>query len=210
MNDSNSYRVKLIRGGGYDRFDTARLCISVGQEYHEGEKLKAAFDWAANRFQHVIISVADTLQRHNINATDAHAEALKRGDAWLNRNEDAFKLLKNHEVQRWDMWLNHRDYPTMHQCIKQLYRQHAGFRHDIDITASSFAEKHATASEACRQYLLEETAVFAIQHAETAAVDVYPGTLSIWERFRHQHIEGVPQGLTQRHFTRIGFVRKHA
>ena len=36
-----AYAVKVKNGAGWNAFDTARLQISVGQPYHEGDKLAA-------------------------------------------------------------------------------------------------------------------------------------------------------------------------
>ena len=60
-----AYAVKVKNGAGWNAFDTARLQISVGQPYHEGDKLAATADWVRHRFGRVIVCVNDTLQRFN-------------------------------------------------------------------------------------------------------------------------------------------------
>lgn len=206
MHDSK-YRVKVLKGGGFSKLGTCRLGISVGQEYHESEKLKATFIWASKRFDHVIVSVADTLQRHNMDGN--HGAAKAAGDVWLERNKEAFTVIPGAEIQRWDQWLNHKDYQMTRRMIDRLYDIHAGFKSDISKTAAEFAARKNTRPEDSVEYLLEETAIFALQQQAVEAADVYPGTvMAIWERFRHENIEGAPIGLSQRRFTRIGFVRR--
>lgn len=206
MNGSD-YKAKVLRGGGFGRFDTCRMGISVGQPYHEGPKLQAAFEWAAPRFNRIVVSMADTLQRHNIGEPMAYALAREAGDAWLERNAGIIAMYQP-TIQRWDEWISHPLYRTARNHVGAMYNSNAGFREDINRAALAFQEKRGTPVEKSKNYLLEETAVFAIQQQCEPAADVYPGTMDIWQRFKTDPTPDALQGLRARHFTRIGFERR--
>lgn len=170
------YKAKVLRSGNWQRYETCRQHISVGQPYHEGEKLKATFEWAAKRFTKHVIVVADTLQRHNM---DGNAQQAKRyGDEWLQRNRDLLGILGSPEIIRWDDLIGSPDFTT-------------------------YLEKHGPAGASA--YIAEEVAAyFLIQDRERAA-DIYPGSyLPLWDhvgrpdmsmtRIGFERIRSQPQG----------------
>src|SRR5688572_6281343 len=86
---TGSYAVKVKNGRGWHAYDVARLPISVGQSYHEGEKFKATLRWLQPRFKKIVICVNDTLQRHNfsnISDNEAFFKAEAAGREWIERN----------------------------------------------------------------------------------------------------------------------------
>jgi hypothetical protein len=80
---TGAYAVKPKGGADWQRFDTVRLEISVGQQYHEGQKMAATLAWARTRFRGVAVLVNDTLQRFNLMFDKglSEAEAFRRTQA---------------------------------------------------------------------------------------------------------------------------------
>ncbi|MFI0228072.1 tRNA-dependent cyclodipeptide synthase [Streptomyces sp. NPDC017086] len=146
------------------------LLISVGQRYHEGDKLRATVE-LLNRsgFRHVTIAVADTLQRTNYLELDpgaARRRALREGDEWLERNGKVLgRLSVPNDVLRWDEALQDPDYPRFLQQVKNAYRDDSHYRAAVDATIRRFIERMVArdpdvdtdeAFKACLAYLVEE------------------------------------------------------
>jgi tRNA-dependent cyclodipeptide synthase len=105
------------------------LLISIGQAYHEGEKLDAIID-LINRscFKKCFIMLGDSIQRFNLAVQNgyslekAHILARSFGDEWLKRNQSIYEKLKmSYEIIRWDTWLNHPDYKKCLTEVNNLY-----------------------------------------------------------------------------------------
>lgn len=232
MNDFNypgqtgKYKVVTLSGADWKQHRTARLDISVGQPYHEGEKFLAAVEWAKHRFSSVIVSVADSLQRYNIafqekvSPEEAETIALKRGEEWIERNAPFIQTLPAVEITRWNKWREHPAFSEKLQSVKEFYVDSRGFADSINANITSiwvrkvgthpaFAPDHF--DEFCalsREYLLEETAAFALMFQERKAVDVYPGSLLLMWQFLEE--QGAPEqlgSLKDGVFTRIDFRR---
>ena len=71
-----NYAARVKNGAGWRAFERVRLLISVGQPYHEGNKLRAVVDWINRNpsIQEVHVSVNDFLQRHNLIGAGIAAE----------------------------------------------------------------------------------------------------------------------------------------
>lgn len=84
--------------------DSCVLTISVGQQYHEGEKLEATIKLVGEMFRSVTIVVFGELQRftkamHSPSDHDPETlreEAIQDGKAWVARNKNAIDLLREH------------------------------------------------------------------------------------------------------------------
>lgn len=218
---TGSYKVKPKHGDDWKKFDHVRLQISVGQQYHEGEKLKATIDWAVARFKTVTVCVNDTLQRNTISFTEkitpslAVTKAKLAGDSWITRNQERL----NHSsitIKRWDEWINHSDYRDIYQELDHVYRTNNRFssalkenindfwqrRSDID-SATYSRERYPTFYEASRDYLLEEGAAFILMSKIKKGIDVYPGT--ILKCFTEMKQDIKHGELFERNFLRIDF-----
>ena len=224
---TGSYAVKVKNGAGWRDHDTARLQISVGQPYHEGDKLAATLDWVSHRFKHVIICVNDTLQSTNyqfeegLSARTAFAKASNAGSNWLARNRHLIEKLPSFEIHRWEDWKTWPDYArSMHRTM-QMYKNNHEFHEAVagDIesrwqrrtrnSATDDNARYAEFKKFSEQYLLEETAIFAMMYDRDRAIDVYPGSsLLPCTLFQGREIEGAPQGLERGAFTRIDFSRR--
>lgn len=221
MNGSDFYTLKVKNGAGWRAFDKARLQISVGQEYHEGEKLLATLSWTDERFDKLIICVNDTLQRHNFEfdghaPDEAFALSLAAGQEWIERNSEMIRKLGNYELVRWENWRTDPAYEYGLTVMNRLYQNNASFRSEVDNEIENFwsrMQKRDDAPGASRyeefrkhslNYLLEECAIFQLMFARDKAVDIYPGSTLLPCKL------GDTQNLGVRGYTRIDFRRKAA
>lgn len=191
---TGKYAVKVKSGAAWRQFDLARLQISVGQPYHEGEKFRATVEWAKPRFRRgVIICVNDTLQRHNAisegsTPSSALAFTVAAGDAWIKRNAPALSLLPDMSVSRWEDWRHDAEFPFELARKHRQYDEAPAFRKEVDAEVMAFWERRAkrvgpddpmtfeTFQRHSVAYLLEECAVFPLMAKRDRAVDIYPGS----------------------------------
>ncbi|GAA0465803.1 tRNA-dependent cyclodipeptide synthase [Streptomyces sp. NPDC046215] len=151
----------------------AVLLVSVGQRYHEGDKLRATVELVQRSgFQRVTIAVADTLQRSNylgISRQDAYDRALRAGDEWLRRNEKTLERLSAiSDVLRWDEALSDPVYPRFRQRVEDAFEHDPRYRQALLRTVGKFLDRltardpaadTAMASRNCLNYLIEECPV---------------------------------------------------
>lgn len=231
MNDlnekTNPYTVKVKSGAGWRGYNTARLQISVGQAYHEGDKLEATLDWANARFEKVVICVNDTLQRFNHCFEQGMPEKFalllskEQGDKWLERNAAVIGTLKNCEIHRWDEWRELPAYTAELERAQKLYAEEADFREAVEWNINDFWSRrktrlgftedyrYASFAKFSKQYLLEEVAAFFLMFEKERAADVYPGSFLLPNQIGAKycpHFDGANMGY--RGFTRIDFSRK--
>lgn len=87
------------------------LGISVGQPYHEGEKLEAIIEEINENFSRCFVEIGDSLQRYNnlmlgSSEEKAYHEAVSMGETWKERNFEIIQKLKiPYEVHSWDKWI---------------------------------------------------------------------------------------------------------
>lgn len=209
-------------------FDTTRIQISVGQDYHEGEKMLAVAEWAKPRFDKIQLCVNDTLQRFNLmfetglDEVVARAHCASEGKQWVGRNFQGFFGARNVEVIHWDTWLNDPSYKQAFAQISDLYKDNEKFKQSIDGNIVAIWERRRVAdalsytlnrfkefSDLSRRYLLEEIAVFSLMFERQTAIDVYPGSVIFAATvFQGQNVAGAPKGLGQGHFCRIDFSKR--
>ena len=225
---TGAYAVKVKNGAGWRDFDVARFQISVGQPYHEGEKLRSTLDWADHRFNSLVVCVNDTLQRFNYMFEDGMSEdeafnhSLKLGYQWIERNRPLLESLENVSCYRWEDWRKHQSYQASYDQVLSLYANNKEFREAIDQNVMDFWNRRQSRGGLSdhyrfdrfhihsRDYLLEETAAFSLMFEEQEAADIYPGTLLLpCTVFKGRNIEGAPLGLLKgTHNTRIDFKRQ--
>jgi len=215
-----NYKARARGKWDWRSFDTVRLEISVGQEYHEGDKLRAAMDWARKSFKKRVLIVGDAPQRYNmmfeqkISERAAYDIAIGAGTAWIERNK---QFLHDMEITRWDQWREHASYSVVQKQVTDLYntdddfhrtlqgaisgvwlRRYAGGTHDKD-------EFYALSE----QFLLEETSVFAVAYEAIGGISAYPGDfLKTWDLFIDASGDRIPPGLRKAHCARIYFEKK--
>ncbi len=206
-------------------FNMARLQISVGQEYHEDEKLKAAIDWCKPRFNSVQVCVNDSLQRFNkmfeleVNEEDAFLITMREGQEWVDRNIHLFSSIPHLEIKRWENWKNNSLYRDYRRQIGWLYSSNDEFRRAIDDNISAIWERrqalepelytnsrHNEFAQLSWRYLMEEISIFSVMFETDKGIDVYPGTTIFAATvFQGRKAEGAPEGLGKGHFCRIDF-----
>ena len=220
------YKVVTLSGADWKQHRTARLDISVGQPYHEGEKFLATIEWAKHRFSSVIVSVADSLQRYNIafqekiSLEEAENIALKNGDEWIERHAPFIRSLPEFEITRWNQWLEHPGFSEKLHSIQEFYVNNRCFADCINANITSIWERKVGSHPAfipdyfdefaafSRKYLLEETAAFGLIFKERQAVDIYPGSLLfMWDFLEEQGAPEALSSLKNGYFTRIDFRR---
>jgi tRNA-dependent cyclodipeptide synthase len=212
------YKVRVKNGAEWRTFDSCRLQVSVGNPKHEGEKFSATLNWALERFSSVTVCVNDTLQRFNLTrdkklpASLARAESQQLGDQWiLNNMAPAKPQIK---LCRWDEWLNTHTYAGYYQLFNTLFEStNTVFRSSIDEEISFFASRRGVSVdndyyELCRQFLIEESAVFATMIAHQEAVDIYPGTTLLPLRLIQSGQIPKIELRNRAHFTRIDFTHQ--
>lgn len=223
-----SVKVKkqLCCGETWSTFKTARLLVSVGQEYHEGAKLLAAINWCAKRFGHVEILVGDTLQRHSFSLNDGMdpAEAFEKsriaGDDWLARNAALIASLPSVSITRWEAWrVNSAFRPRLLQ-IMAAYEDLAEFRDAVDEAAMGYCARKSRIDDLqdagyrkktldlSYQYIFEELAIYSLIADGEPVIDIYPGScLSVIKRLQGGIPEGLPPSLGARSLCSIKLER---
>ena len=193
-----------------------RMEISVGQKYHEGDKLRSALAWA-ERFPRIHLLMGDSPQRYNLmyecamTESEAETEARRRGDEWLSRNRDILADHPRIEISRWNDWKHTGAYITTRWQVGRLYRDDDEFRSAIDdATLQTYTRRGFTEwdrfSALSLQYLLEESAVFALAYKRLQGFSAYPGSfLDTWARFTKREVAGAPEGFRHAHNVVIGF-----
>lgn len=209
----------------WQEFDMARLQISVGQEYHENEKLTAAFNWCKHRFSRVQICVNDTLQRFNmmfeygITEEDARIKAARAGEEWTKRYIHLFSSIPHLEIKKWSSWKLDRRYQEYSKQIEDLYLSNPEFKESIDNNIESIWQRRQASYPGkynknrkkefvllSKKYLLEEITVFSIMFESDEAIDIYPGTTIFAATiFQNREVTSAPRGLGAGKFCRIDF-----
>lgn len=212
----------------WQNYNTARLQISVGQHYHEAEKLSAVAEWAKHRFKKVFFCVNDTLQRFNLmfelslNEAAAEEKSSKLGKEWVARNMPVISGVPQALIVPWNEWKAKPTYPKGFLQTEWLYANNEEFRQAIDRNIEEIWKRRENIDSALykkdryknffalsKRYLLEEMAAFALMYNTEEAIDIYPGTtLFAATLFRGRNIEGAPPGLGMGHFCRIDFDRR--
>ena len=227
MSNNFNYSLRVKNGAGWRPFSRVRLMISVGQEYHEGGKLKAVVDWINRNpsIKEVHVSVNDYLQRHNYYAQGfteqrADAIALSEGALWIARNEDTLSGIQaKTQITRWNDWFGGGDYQKARNTLTEYTQMNTNFESAIWEDASVHAARKVQRGETMppalmrhsMEYLQEELAVFAVQTRQLPAAEVYPGSnLGSAQFLLGKQLPDAIAPLSQRYFTRIDFARINA
>lgn len=147
------------------------LLISVGQRYHEQDKLSSTIHLInASNFSSCSIMVADSLQRHtfseSLGGTESEKAARLEGEKWIERN---LSILRNltipFHIKRWDECLNHPKFKSFKRIVASEYESNSEYADAIDGTIQIFIERAISRDPSldtkklyagCLEYLLEE------------------------------------------------------
>ena len=224
----HSYSLRVKNGAGWRRFNRIRLLISVGHEYHEGQKLEAIVDWINRNpsIEEVHISVNDLLQRHNfiaagVSEQEAISIALAEGGLWIARNGEVLsKIHAKKQMTRWKDWFGTPDFLAALSALLAYKEQDSLFQETLKIDSCALAARKDQRGEGIpthfieqsQSYIEEEMAVFAIQSARLPAAEVYPGSnLQAADYLSSINVQQLPlpiRSLASRYFTRVDFARK--
>lgn|GEM_PF-2282972 len=163
--------------------------ISVGQEVHEGDRLKDTLAAVSNAFSSCVLMVDDSIQAatkminedmrndtgehqwQRINANVIHA--ILEGDNWLFRNRQLIEsqITIPMRIVRWYEWRTDPDFNKAINDTRIFYDENEQFRNAVDQNVSEFLGRYENnhlltesyvrkrAEWFCREYLLEECAV---------------------------------------------------
>lgn len=216
------YKMRARKPKGFqDLPSLCRMEISIGQAYHEGEKLKLAMNWARNNYERTVILLGDTQQRFNIAFHDnleinqALEVAYQRGQEWVNRNKS---VIGDTEIVSWNYFLNHHKFISAKKAVFNLLETNSVFRTNLDEAVSDFYKRSSVPEhdrkrfmDASRQYLIEETAGLAIAYKEYPGFSAYPGSFfDMWGYFIGKDAPKELEGLTNAHCVRLCFNRRKA
>lgn len=204
----------LTGGNGY-------MGISLDSINHTGEALTAMVDWinAHGKFDQLLVGLSDTLNRHNyardkgLSLRQAYDLAARKGDEWLASNSPILDGLKTpFEIKRWASWQE-----THAETLKEnrrlflnAYENDPAFRASLDSDIAAFLNRKSSAPDSkaiasCRDYLIEELAVYSVILAEYPATVVYPGKqLNCFAYLRDYQPENLPKAIGQTGFIRLG------
>ncbi len=218
-----SYAIKVKEGDPWHTYDTLRLEISVGQDYHEGEKFSCTIDWAKARFRNIVVLCNDTLQRYNFSLNSQHdpeyfhKQTEQDGLDWLERNQQS---LTGTKVIHWDHWLTHSEFDSALKCARDTYRENTHFKSAVDQSISSVYERRIKRNliephqkdrfhKLSLDYLMEETACLALAYKSHPGISAYPGSfLEMWRMFVDQETPQALIGLSNSHCIRIDFAKR--
>jgi tRNA-dependent cyclodipeptide synthase len=222
MLEPNRYRVRVNACPNWTQFDTCTLGISVGQDYHEGEKFAATVEWAARHFARIRIDVADTLQRHRlmgegIPPNEAWARTRRAGEEWIARATPILNAAGTpYTVIRWDEWLRRREYLAVHDAYTELEHSDPVLQPAIEADIAAFIARHQKRGEpfaddafiraVSRAYLIEELAVITLQGAVQRSARIYPGSeLVAFGAVRAGKVPTAPPGLDGDYYVHVNF-----
>lgn len=218
------YAIRIKEGDEWRSYDTLRLEISIGQNYHEGQKFLCTTDWAKSRFKNVVVLCNDTLQRYNLalihggEPDDYLHKTFREGSEWIRRNWSALSGIR---IARWEDWRSASDFATASENSWSLYRENLTFQNAVLDSIRAVYERRllrGAVSENDKDrffrlsldYLMEETAGLALAYRDYHGISAYPGTfLEMWRMFVDQPIHGPLAGLSNAHCIRIDFDRRN-
>ncbi|MSP53366.1 MAG: hypothetical protein EXR81_03835 [Gammaproteobacteria bacterium] len=168
------------------------LTISVGQEYHEGEKFAATVELIRSSFQSCTLVVCDTLQHYTMALNTGlsldllYQLAEKEGDLWLERNKEYIKRLMPIRISRWNEWLNHKLFNKQKNQLSTLIDEDPSYKNTFDMAITKYLDKYSRCfvnqanidldevSQLCFEYIIEECVVFSLWTDLGCEYEIYP------------------------------------
>lgn len=211
--------------------DTAEIGISFGQAFHEGRKFESLLLWACQRFDSVIITLSDTLYRHNYVLDGNSAEtavniARNTGDFWLARNKKTIRKCSNANlakisIHRWDSYIKTAEYKAIARDLAEFHECNEHFRRAVRQDIQRFLERNKSdlsresdrffQVRKSRDYILEETAAYIYIARRFESARLYPGLdLEALKFMRRGDTPEHLKGLEQSPHVKLSFHRKAA
>ncbi len=123
---------------------TCEIGISPGNPAHEGDKLASILDWAGERFQSSILTLSDTMYRHNFmslghNEEESYKLGQALGENWLQNNAAILEAHKEKiRIYRWDQWKDHQDFPRIYDDLMAYIATSQPLRQALDADIQAF------------------------------------------------------------------------
>ncbi|EDP45806.1 hypothetical protein [Rickettsiella grylli] len=179
--------------------------VSVGKEKFENKWVERFVNFVKEvKPQKVLIVVADSLQRFNIEVDDnidpkeAFTKSIKQGEKWVMNYKPLFSSLTiNYEFVHWEALKEDKDFEHYFHEIKKLDEEDNNFKEALEISSKEYTHRpsrvigvaYQKAEENSRQFLIEECAVFHVlaKDKENLAI-VYPGAVTNILHYAIKHI----------------------
>jgi tRNA-dependent cyclodipeptide synthase len=216
-NKTNSWK-KRVSG-------TCYLGNSLLSKSHSEEYLESMVNWIneETNFKNVVVGLSDTLNRftiqneQNLSTHEAHLQALKLGDEWIEKNTAILKKLKKpFKFFRWDDWffrnedtidrykdfylnLYNHDYilrSALHEDVNKFFNRRYG-KSIIEMPMENF--------NASLEYLIEELAVYSCIFEKMDDVTaIYPANeLKMLKAIRRGLVQGIPNTIDDSFFIKL-------
>lgn len=169
--------------------NTCVLPISVGQDYHEGEKFKSLLRLVERHFARCKVIVGDYLQRHTLGlcypnrSPDEIGElALQLGQEWLKRNTTSIEEMSvPSEITLWKEVCDDARFAMYTSLMHRLYDVDSEYTNVVlhDINAFLARKGWSDSKEAVAvsvKYVIEEDAAACVWVSDDRVVTVYPFT----------------------------------
>ncbi|UZP67957.1 tRNA-dependent cyclodipeptide synthase [Desulfovibrio mangrovi] len=151
--------------------------ISLGQDYHEGNKLDSIMRLVEKTFRECVIIVSDMLHRHTLRIADpelsverAFVKSVNVGKRWVEENAGAWAGLSiPYRLVYWSDLLGMEAYPDHRKQLDAFCGRDSAASNLVDTMVSHFVdsacreetpeEERARVAVLSREYLLEEHAI---------------------------------------------------
>jgi len=198
--------------------------VSLHSPNLTGEGLRAIVSWVNKEggFKCFKVGLTDSLNRHNymvqhgMNEEEAHREALRQGDLWIEENKPILDSLNiPYQLVRWDYWREAypdtiREYTNMfRRAFESDYVLRAAIRNDVANfyerrLKTPLSEVSPEAIQKSVDYLIEELAVYSKIYEEYPSTKMYPGKeLDCFTVVRDGKVENVPTAMQDSKFIHL-------
>lgn len=139
------YRIKATCADPlWKNISLCEIGISPGNPAHEGDKLASILDWAGEKFSSSILTLSDTMYRHNFmamgeNESAAHASGHALGDNWLKDNHDILQAHKDKiRLYRWAEWQEHPEFNQIYDDLMKYVAASDPLKQALNIDIQAF------------------------------------------------------------------------
>lgn len=198
------------------------LGISLGTHNIEGARLEAVLEWISANFQHCAVVVGDSVYRltlalQGMDTDTALSRALADGRAF---EASYAPLFRQYAARCRFEWLplskvaEDPRFPVHLETLQTLYAADAGFRSSVQDFARAYLhrgedrEVSEVALHTTRDYLIEESALFACLREQDWPILVYPGSIDSIIDLCEGRFPGAPEPLTRLAFAALEVKRK--
>ncbi len=183
-----------------ENYNSCFLGISLQNPNFSTAKLVAIADWIANRFQKCIVLVGDSLHRitlqidRGLNEKQALTQAILMGKEYINTEMTVFRCHAdacNFQFVYCSEVKQLKEYENYYEQLQDLFAKNEKFANSIKLVSREFVNRHIHLNEQdnsfnfygemCREYLLEELAIFSYLFKDRVCPLFYSGSLSIFE-----------------------------